>query len=329
MARAKRLHSRRKFLTASSAAAAGALGRWAPGLIAQPAARTERVRFPVIDSHTHFYDPKRPQGVPWPPREDKLLYRTVLPASYRALPVELPVAGTVVVEASSWVEDNDWVLDLAAREKFIVGFVGNLPVGTKQFAGHVNHLAENRIFRGIRLSGDRLKGSLSNAAFLSDLKLLESLGLSLDLVGGMEVLAFAARLASEAPRLRIIIDHLSGLPIDGKPPPVEWVDPMRRLAGRPEIFFKVSGLVEGTGRADGTAPADAGFYSPVLDAMVAMFGAHRLIYASNWPVSERFAPLSVVEKIIADYFGARGRDAEEQVFWKSSKAAYRWTERRG
>src|SRR5207253_4928319 len=37
----------------------------------------------VIDTHTHFYDPKRPQEVPWPPREDKLLYRTVLPNHYR------------------------------------------------------------------------------------------------------------------------------------------------------------------------------------------------------------------------------------------------------
>jgi L-fuconolactonase len=58
--------------------------------------------------------------------------------------------------------------------------------------------------------------------------------------------------------------------------------------------------VEGTGRSDGTAPGDAEFYRPVLDVMRESFGPERLIYASNWPVSERFAPLSRVEGIIVD-----------------------------
>jgi L-fuconolactonase len=67
---------------------------------------------------------------------------------------------------------------------------------------------------------------------------------------------------------------------------------MKALARRPSIYFKVSGLVEGTGRNDGGATREVGFYRPVLDAMTAMFGPQRLIYASNWPVSERFAPLA-------------------------------------
>ena len=83
--------------------------------------------FPVIDCHTHFYDPGRPQGVPWPGR-DSSLYRTVLPADLRRLPQHLPVTGTIVVEASSWLEDNDWLLELAQRDPFIVGVVGNLDV---------------------------------------------------------------------------------------------------------------------------------------------------------------------------------------------------------
>jgi integrase len=33
------------------------------------------------------------------------------------------------------------VLDLAAHDAFIVGFVGNLRVGTKQFAGHLKRFA--------------------------------------------------------------------------------------------------------------------------------------------------------------------------------------------
>jgi hypothetical protein len=40
---------------------------------------------PVIDTHTHFYDPTRPQGVPWPGKGDAFLYRPVLPAEWKAL----------------------------------------------------------------------------------------------------------------------------------------------------------------------------------------------------------------------------------------------------
>ena len=39
----------------------------------------------IIDTLTHFYDPSRPPGVPWPSPDNELLYRTVLPEHNRAL----------------------------------------------------------------------------------------------------------------------------------------------------------------------------------------------------------------------------------------------------
>jgi L-fuconolactonase len=322
--------SRRRFLAAAFQTAAGvALTRWGSALRAAPAqaAAADDRSFTLIDTHTHFYDPSRPQGVPWPPREEKLLYRQALPKDYRALPVPRPVTGTVVVEASPWVEDNQWVLDLAARQPFIVGFVGNLPAGTKEFGGHLKRFAANKLFRGIRLRDRKLEGTLDDAAFLSDLKLLANYDLCLDVVGGREILAFAARLASEMPSLRIIIDHLAGVAVNGKAPPADWTQQMRTLVQRPNVYCKLSGLVEGTGRSDGLAPRDVEFYRPVLDAMREMFGPERLIYASNWPVSERFAPLATVEGIIVEYFRGQGRQAETAVFSRSAKAAYHWVSR--
>ena len=323
------VYNRRRFLAAAAQAVAGVtLTGWASALRAapgRPPAGADSIT--VIDAHTHFYDPTRPQGVPWPPREDKLLYRRVLPKDYRALPVPQLVTGTVVVEASPWVEDNQWVLDLAAKEPFIVGMIGNLPVGTKQFAGYLKRFAANKLFRGIRIRDRKLEGTLDDAAFVSDLKLLADHDLSLDLVGGTEILLFADRLTRMVPLLRIIIDHLAGVVVDGKAPPADWLEKMKALAGRPEIYFKVSGLVEGTGRSDGSAPRDVEFYRPVLDAMLTMFGLERLIYASNWPVSERFAPLATVQGIVGDYFRSHGRRAEEMVFSQSAKAAYNWVKR--
>jgi L-fuconolactonase len=328
-ARRRVSYSRREFLEAAAKAVAGlTFTGCASTLRAAPdqlAAGTSG--FTLVDTHTHFYDPSRPEGVPWPPANDKLLYRTVLPKNYRALPVPQPVAGTVVVEASPWIEDNQWVLDLAAKEPFIVGLVGNLPVGTKQFVGHLKRFAANKLFRGIRIRDRKLEGTLDAPAFVSDLKRLADHDLSLDLVGGGEILPFADRLAKEVPSLRIIIDHLAGVVVDGKTPPAEWVNQMRALVPRRNVYFKLSGLVEGTGRSDGSAPREVDFYRPVLDAMREMFGPERLIYASNWPVSERFAPLATVQGIIAEYFRSHGRRTEEQVFSLSAKEAYRWVQR--
>lgn len=318
--------NRRQFLeTTAAAVAAVSLAGWnSVGMASLGKSETGESAFTIIDTHTHFYDPARPQGVPWPPRDEKRLYRTVLPQDYLALPVPQPVAGTVVVEASPWVEDNQWVLDLASRNSFIVGLVGNLPVGAKPFSGHLKRFAANKLFRGIRLRDRKLDGMLDTPDFVGDLKLLADHDLSLDLVGGLEILPFADRLAKEMPNLRIIIDHLAGVAVDGKAPPADWIKQMGALARRQNIYCKLSGLVEGTRRSDGSAPRDVEFYRPVMDAMRELFGPGRLIYASNWPVSELFAPLATVQGIIADYFRSHGRRAEEQVFSKSAQAAYRW-----
>ena len=69
------------------------------------------------------------------------------------------------------------------------------------------------------------------------------------------------------------------------------------------------------------------FYRPVLDAMREMFGPERLIYASDWPVSERFASLATVQGIVGDYFRSHGRLAEEMAFSQSAGAAYKWIAR--
>ena len=92
----------------------------------------------------------------------------------------------------------------------------------------------------------------------SDLKLLADHDLSLDLVGGREILAFADRLAMDVPSLRIVIDHLAGVVVDGKAPPADWVQQMRALVRRPNVYCKLSGLVEGTGRNDGCGVLPSG-----------------------------------------------------------------------
>lgn len=276
----------------------------------------------VLDTHVHFYDPARPQGVPWPPAADKLLYRTVLPADYRALPVPRPADGVIVVEASPWAEDNQWVLDLAAREPLIAGVVGNLQPGTPAFAGLLARFAANPLFCGIRTREGSLEAMLADPACLRDLRDVARRGLCFDVHSPPAWAAQAAPLARAVPDLRLIVNHVANAPVTGGPPDAAWLRLVDSLAPFPQVYMKVSGLVEGTRRTSGDAPSDPAFYAPVLDALWERFGPDRLIYGTNWPVSERFAPLATVQGVALAYVATKGRDALDKVFWKNARTAY-------
>ncbi len=277
----------------------------------------------IIDTHTHFYDPMRPQGVPWPPKNDALLYRKVMPADYRALKVPQPVTATVVVEASAWAEDNQFILDIAKEDKFIIGLSGNLKPTDPDFAKNLKRFAADKKFRGIRVNGRALADNLQNDVFIADLKRLADLDLEMDVNGPMDTLPAIVEIAQKLPSLRIVINHLSNIRIDGKTVDATWQKNMEVAGKQKHVYAKISGLVEGTGKKDGTAPSDAAFYKPQLDVMWQAFGSDKLIYGSNWPVSERFAPLSTVQQIVHDYFNAKGPQALQAVFAGNAKQAYK------
>jgi predicted TIM-barrel fold metal-dependent hydrolase len=281
--------------------------------------------FPIVDCHTHFYDPEKPGGVPWPPKEAEGLYRTMLPADYRKQGDPLGVTGTVIVEASPWVEDNQWVLDISQNDPFVLGLVGNLAPGSPDFSTNFARFAKNRLFLGIRVNSGELAKGLSTPAYLADLKRLAIAGMELDVNGGPEVLPIVDQLAKKLPDLRIAINHLANLRIDGKTPPKEWLTGMAAAAKHPQVFCKVSALVEG---ATPQPPAtDVEYYRPVLDHAWKTFGDDRLIYGSDWPVSERCAPLDVVQRIMMDYLSNRPREIRAKFFADNAMAAYQWLPR--
>ena len=84
------------------------------------------VSIPIVDTHMHLFDTARPQGVPWPDKNDAVLYKPALPGRYRKVTQGLGVAGAIEIECSPWLEDNQWVLDVAAKDSIIVGVIGDL-----------------------------------------------------------------------------------------------------------------------------------------------------------------------------------------------------------
>lgn len=281
----------------------------------------------IIDCHTHFYDPSRPEGVPWPAKGSRL-YRTVLPAHLRAEPQFSQVTGTVIVEASSRLEDNQWLLDLAKDDPFVVGVVGNLPLGTPAFAEAARRFAGNPLFRGIRTSSKTVRELLESRS-LSDLKLLASLDLELDVNGGPDTPPLVAQLAAALPELRIVVNHIGNVAITANPPPQAWSEGIALAAARPNVFCKISALVEGAGRDGNKAPAEPSFYKPYLDVVWGSFGSDRVIYGSNWPVSEGFADYVTLQRIALEDARTRGAGALQKFCSLNARRAYKWVERGG
>ena len=270
-----------------------------------------------IDTHTHFYDPGRPQGVPWPPSDNELLYRTVLPRHLKAFAEPVGITGTVVVEASPWVEDNQWILDLAEKDPYIVGFVGNLDPASDTFDAHLDRLSENPIFRGIRVGREHIQ---NEALAESGVRRLAEKDLSLDILAGPEQLRLVSNLARSLPDLRIILNHVVHVPIDGLTPDATWIEGLHAIAQFPQVFCKVSGMVEMAKTSP--APAAMSYYAPTMDHLWQILGEDRLVYGSNWPVCERAADYATVFGITQEYFSGIGAEAMEKVFWRNAKSAY-------
>jgi L-fuconolactonase len=284
---------------------------------------------PVIDTHIHLFDPARPQGVPWPEKTNAALYKPALPARYRGIAVPLGVRGAVVIEASPWLEDNQWVLDTAARDPIIVGTIGNLEPGKPEFALQLERFARNPLYRGIRygnLWGRGLSNPLGKPEFIADLKRLAAGGMTLDTANpNPELIGAVLRLSDRVPELRIVIDHLPSLvaPADAARAR-EYRANLAELGNRKRIYTKLSAVFR---NIDGQVPRDVSVYRATLDELCGVFGEDRVLYGSDWPNSDRLRPYEDVIGVVREYFAARSAAVQEKYFWKNSVAAYRWVKR--
>jgi L-fuconolactonase len=303
--------SRRNLLRQSSALALVSAAR--PSRAAEPSR--------IIDAHVHFYDPTRPQGVPWPLKDAAVLYKPTYPDRYLASISPFPVDGVVAVEASSWLDDNRWLLEVADRSNLVWAMVGNIPPGQPDFKAALRRYASKPLFRGIRINAGSIAALIVQSAAVSDLKLLASMDLSLDvLLNGTSSIADVARLAASLPELRIVAGHL---PFDSPADTAErtaYRENLRVLGKAHSVYAKVSSVVR---RVGGRVPSDAEFYRPALDELWQAFGPERLIYASNWPVCELIAPYSTVFRVVRDYLEDKDRETVERYFWKNAQAAYK------
>jgi predicted TIM-barrel fold metal-dependent hydrolase len=258
-------------------------------------------RLQIIDTHIHLYDTNRSQGVDWPPVTDKVLYRPVLPEHFDEVADREGIASTVIVEASSRPEDNQWMLDLVKyNPNRYLALVGNLPIGTDEFPSLLDRFSKDSRFVGIRMR-DRPGGDgFFTDAVWRDLAILEEKGLTLDVLINNFSIDEVTEVARRLPDLKLMINHLGGLNITHDPFDEEWKAAMERAAVYQNVYCKVSGIFQRAGVKP--TPKEKSFYSPVLKVVFDAFGEDRIVYGSNWPVTDRGGSYYEQLSIIRDFF---------------------------
>jgi L-fuconolactonase len=307
--------NRRSFLASSLGAGIGHI--WA-----------QSSPLPIIDTHIHLFDPTRPEGVPWPPKTNTVVYKKTLPSRLREVSAGLNVVGAIEVECSPWVKDNDWVLNVAKDDPLIVGMVGNLEPDKPEFRRQLDRYAANPLFRGIRYGylWDRsLRAALAKPEFVAGLKELAKRDLSLDTANpSIELLQDVVTISDKVPELRVVIDHLPALLIKPSENP-ELPRLYREFAKRKNVFVKMSAVLRG----DEKSPVSYELkdHKDRLDRIYEAFGPDRVMYGSDWPNSDPTANYKQVLSIVQQYFGSKGREVQEKCFWRNSATVYKWKPR--
>ena len=252
---------------------------------------------------------------------DTVLYRPILPPDFAKVCEENGITATVIVEASSRLEDNQWVLDLVKDEPDrYIGLVGSLEIGTDDFAADLKQLSKDPRYVGIRMR-DRPRGEgYFNGDVWRDLQILADEGKTLDVLMHNFTLKEVDQVAKKIPSLQILINHVAGIKIDGGPVDQNWASDLAQVAQNPNVHCKVSGLFQQSHMQP--SPVDLEFYKPVLDELWKVFGEDRLIYGSNWPVTMRGGSYGDFKAVVLKFLEPKGEPVMRKVLAENAYEFY-------
>lgn len=275
---------------------------------------------PIIDTHIHFFDTTRPQGVPY--GQNFPVGPIASPAVFRKTAAGLGVVGAIEVEASPWIEDNLWVLMMAQEDPIMVGYVGNLEPQKPEFREYLDRYRKNPLFRGIRCGniwGRSLVADVAKPEFIAGIKELAAAGLIMDTANPRpDLLEACVKLTDKVPELRLMIDHLPGM----QTPPDPAV--LKELAKR-DVYVKGSVIAR---RLNGQVQMDPSLYKPTLDLIWDTFGEDRVVFGSDWPNSTgNWVTYEQTLTVARQYLASKPPSVGEKYFWRNSIAAYKWIKR--
>jgi L-fuconolactonase len=240
----------------------------------------------IIDAHLHVWDLERAE-YPWLDSAVTPIDRTTSLDEVLPEMADAGVARAILVQAADDPADTAHMLEVADNHPEVAGVVAWLPLDDpEQAAMELDRVRADPRVVGVRtLIHDRRDPDwILSVGVGESLELLATAGIPYDFVtSGPAALAQLPVLAERHPDLHIVLDHLGKPPLGGSPEQLgQWGRLLELVAENPRLSAKVSGLY-----AAGPDPAawTADQVARVIDIALDVFGADRLMYGSDWPIS--------------------------------------------
>ncbi|MEW6749754.1 MAG: amidohydrolase family protein [Candidatus Latescibacterota bacterium] len=278
----------------------------------------------IVDTHLHLWDPQRLR-YPWLDGIPSLNRPHLLQDYARAtagVPVERMVFLQCECDFSQYRQEVDWVAGLAAEEPRIAGIVPWAPLEQGEDARPaLAALAAERRVKGIRriIQFEADPAFCLRPAFVRGVQLVADFGLHFELcLKGDEQFANVLELVRRCPGVTFVLDHI-GKPLikEGRREP--WAQHLRALAGLPDTWCKVSGMVT---EADPQAWS-ADDLRPYLDHVLDCFGFDRVFFGGDWPVCTLASPWARWVETLGQLLQGCRPDERRRLFHDNAIRAYR------
>ncbi|MFM9453745.1 amidohydrolase family protein [Streptomyces europaeiscabiei] len=243
---------------------------------------------PVVDAHHHVWNlDHRPQ--PWldePGHEP--IRRTFDTDDLRSAATRSiagrHLAGSVVVQCVASLPETRDLLVLADKDPLVGAVVGWVDLTSLAISEILDELCAGpggSYLRAVRhvVQDEPDPEWLQRPSVERGLRTVSDHGLGYDLLVRSHQLGQAVRLAERLPDLPLVLDH-AGKPSIASGELKLWEKELRRLANRPQVRCKVSGLVTEADHRKWTTDD----IRPVWDVLLSAFGPDRLMFGSDWPV---------------------------------------------
>lgn len=279
--------------------------------------------FPLVDTHLHLWDLGRLR-YPWLAGAP-LINRNHLIADYNRACGPVQVGKMVFLQCecdfTQFQEEADWVTEVSRADPRLRGIVPWAPLELGAGAEPaLARLAANPLIKGIRriIQFEPDQEFCLRPDFVRGVQLLPRFGLSFDLCINHRQLANTIKLVRQCPEVRFVLDHIGKPDIKaGLLDP--WRAELRELAGLPNVWCKMSGLVT---EADHQRwqPADL---RPYIDHVIACFGFDRVIFGGDWPVAAQATEYPRWVRTLDDALAGCSPDELHRLYVRNGEAFYR------
>ncbi|TDL68710.1 amidohydrolase [Paenibacillus amylolyticus] len=271
-----------------------------------------------LDAHQHFWEYNVAE-YGWIGEEMKTIRQSFLPENLEPLLVQSGLDGCIAVQARQSLTETEWLLQLADRHECIKGVVGWVDLCSDEVRNQLELFASNPYLKGVRhvIQDEPDLDYVLREDFQRGISLLKEYDLAYDLLVSKEQLPYAVELVKTFPEQRFVLDHLAKPDIkSGIISP--WKEALESLAAQPNAYCKLSGMVTEADWANWT-PKD---FTAYLNIAIEAFGAERLMFGSDWPVSNLSASYNDVYGLITAHIHSLSVSDQQMILGGTCAAFY-------